>query len=526
MGMGTPILRGRNSVAGGLLSVFILMAVTLPADACQFARHWSCGDEASPLYAAIVVDANSGSVLQATNADELRRPASLAKIMTLYLLFERLKTGKLKLHTALNVSEHAAAQAPTRLGLKPDETIMVEDAIKALVTKSANDIAVVIAEAIAGSERDFAELMTRKAQALGMSRTIYRNASGLPDDEQVTTARDQALLGRAIQERFPRYYHYFGTQYFSYHGLPMRNHNQLLGRVDGVDGIKTGYTQVSGFNLVASVRRNDRHIASVVLGGASADERDTKMRSLIEQFITTASTQHTAPAIGDVLSGRGSPDAPATYAVASYLRTMPLPAPVNPMQLHPTADPALAAKPQGDAGEISPIPISPPASGPSAAVTLKPQERIQKTPAANTTVPNTNTVFAGTIPRQAVVAAISEPNPDLLREEVGETGARTPIQTLTPAAAPTKAETLRSGSIIQVGAFESEQEARQKLSEVHAKWDRFLANADGFVEAVSRSNKTFYRARFAGFKKGEAEAVCRQLKPNNIDCMTVRKSQE
>src|SRR5262249_47438059 len=154
----------------------------------------------------------------------------------------------------------AAIQAPTRLGMSPGETIIVEDAIKAVVTKSANDVAVVIAEAVGGNEHDFAERMTHKARTLGMSRTSYRNASGLPDNEQVTTARDQAQLGRAIQQRFPRYYRYFGTQYFTYHELPMRNQNRLLGRIDGIDGIKSGYTQTSGFNLVASVRRNNRHI--------------------------------------------------------------------------------------------------------------------------------------------------------------------------------------------------------------------------------------------------------------------------
>jgi D-alanyl-D-alanine carboxypeptidase len=180
-----------------------------------------------PPYAAIVLDVNSGKVLHSANADELRHPASLTKIMTLYLLFERLESGKLKLDTPLPVSEHASIHAPTKLGLKPDQTIQVEDAIGGLVTKSANDAAVVVAEAIAGDEHEFAELMTRKAHALGMSRTVYRNASGLPNDEQVTTARDQATLGRAIQERFPRYYRYFAMPSFTYEGHTMRNHNQL-----------------------------------------------------------------------------------------------------------------------------------------------------------------------------------------------------------------------------------------------------------------------------------------------------------
>src|SRR5438034_11646080 len=196
----------------------------------------------SPQFSSIIVDGNSGATLSANNPDGSRHPASLTKIMTLYLLFERLDAGKMKLDTEMEVSEHASEQAPTKLGLKPGQTLKVEDAIKGLVTRSANDAAVVIAEAIAGDETEFAKLMTRKARALGMSKTVYRNASGLPDDNQVTTARDQSTLGRAIQDRFPRYYRYFSTTAFNYHGHSIRNHNRLLGKVEGGDGIKTGYT--------------------------------------------------------------------------------------------------------------------------------------------------------------------------------------------------------------------------------------------------------------------------------------------
>src|ERR1700678_2691273 len=317
----SPTLRARHGLAVGLLGALALTAFAAgPADARHAARHAEHSDSgkhaehtasAGPPYAAIVVDANTGAVLHAANPDEPRHPASLTKIMTLYLLFERLDAGKLRLDTPLAVSEHASDQAPTKLGLKPDQTIVVEDAIRGLVTKSANDAAVVIAEAIGGDEHDFAEMMTHKAHALGMSRTVYRNASGLPNDEQITTARDQALLGRLIQERFPRYYTYFATPSFTYLGMSMRNHNQLLGRVEGVDGIKTGYTQASGYNLVASVRRNNRHIVSVVLGGASAGARDARMRSLIEQYIVVASTQKNATAIAEAASAKDTRTADA-----------------------------------------------------------------------------------------------------------------------------------------------------------------------------------------------------------------------
>jgi D-alanyl-D-alanine carboxypeptidase len=253
------------------------------------------GPNYHPPYADIVVDDKSGLVLHEVSADEPRHPASLTKIMTLYLLFEQLEAGKLSLDTELPISTRAALQNPTKLGLKPNQTIKVEDAIKGLVTKSANDAAVVVAEAIGGSEEDFAKLMTAKAGALGMLGTTYVNASGLPAEAQITTARDQAILGRAIQHRFPVYYQYFATPSFRYKGAEMRNHNNLLGQVKGVDGIKTGYTEASGYNLTSSVRRDEKHIVAVVLGGTSNGARDARMRQLIEAHILQASTQRTAP---------------------------------------------------------------------------------------------------------------------------------------------------------------------------------------------------------------------------------------
>src|ERR1700716_3774412 len=251
----------------------------------------------NPAFSSIIVDGNSGATLSANNPDASRHPASLTKIMTLYLLFERLDAGTMKLDTAMDVSEHASEQAPTKLGLRPGQSIAVEDAIKGLVTRSANDAAVVIAEAIAGDEGDFAKLMTRKARALGRTRTVYRNASGLPDDEQVTTARDQSTLGRAIQDRFPRYYRYFSTMAFNYRGHSIRNHNRLLGNVEGVDGIKTGYTRASGFNLVTSMRRGNRHLVGVVLGGRSGGSRDATMRNLLAENLEKAATKRTVAAI-------------------------------------------------------------------------------------------------------------------------------------------------------------------------------------------------------------------------------------
>ncbi|MDO8534032.1 MAG: D-alanyl-D-alanine carboxypeptidase family protein, partial [Xanthobacteraceae bacterium] len=247
-------------------------------------------------FSSIVVDGKTGKVLDSTKPDELRHPASLTKIMTLYLLFEEIERGRLKLDSRIRISTEAAAQAPSKLDLNPGETIEVEQAIKAIVTRSANDIAVAVAEVIAGDEESFARLMTRKARLIGMKHTLFKNASGLPDAGQVTTARDLALLGLATQDRFPTLYRYFATRSFHWRGVAIGNHNRLLDRVDGVDGIKTGYTRASGFNLVTNVKRGERHVIAVVLGGRSGAARDAIMRELIAENIRHASSgPRTAP---------------------------------------------------------------------------------------------------------------------------------------------------------------------------------------------------------------------------------------
>ena len=268
-----------------LALVFGLLAVLPDAEARRKRRPVKAY---SPPYASIVVDAKTGRVLEQTHADARRHPASITKVMTLYLLFEEMEKGRFRADTPLRVSSHARRQPPSKLGLEAGETIRVEDAILALVTKSANDVAVVVAEAVAGDEESFARRMTAKARALGMRRTVFRNASGLPDPEQVTTARDLALLGKAIQDRFPKQYAYFGTRSFTYDGWQYRNHNRLLGRVEGVDGIKTGYTRASGFNLLTSARSEGRHILTVVLGGRSARARDVKVAELVESHLPRA----------------------------------------------------------------------------------------------------------------------------------------------------------------------------------------------------------------------------------------------
>lgn len=236
----------------------------------------------SERYASIVVDADSLEVVHESFADAERYPASLTKVMTLYMVFEALKSGELRMDERLPVSRNAALQPPSKLGLKPGQTISTSDAIKALVTKSANDVAVVVAERLGGSEERFAALMTVKARMLGLSRTSFYNASGLPDERQTTTARDMAVLADAMMEDHPEYYPFFATQQFSWKGTTYRTHNSLLKDVAGVDGMKTGYTRASGFNLMTSVARDDSRFIVIVLGGKTSKARNDHVTDLIE----------------------------------------------------------------------------------------------------------------------------------------------------------------------------------------------------------------------------------------------------
>ena len=233
-------------------------------------------------YSALVVEPETGKVLYEKYANELRHPASITKIMTLYLVFEALDRGELTLNTPFSVSRNAVLRPPSRLGLTPGETIAVEDAILALVTRSANDVATVIAENMGGSESAFADMMTAKAHSLGMLDTVFQNASGLPDPDQVTTAWDMYKLGKAMITNFPRYYPYFSTLRFYYRGQSFDNHNHLMETYPGMDGIKTGFINSSGFNLVASAKRGGRRIIGVVFGGPSAVRRDRHMRDILD----------------------------------------------------------------------------------------------------------------------------------------------------------------------------------------------------------------------------------------------------
>jgi len=553
----------------------------------------------SPPFASVVIDANSGETLQATNADSQRHPASLTKIMTLYMLFEQLESGKLRLDSTLDVSEHASEQAPTKLGLRPGQTIRVEDAIKGIVTRSANDAAVVVAEAIGGSEDNFTKLMTRKARALGMSKTTYVNASGLPDDDQITTARDQSILGRAIQDRFPKYYRYFSTEVFNWRGNAIRNHNHLLGRMEGIDGIKTGYVRASGFNIVTSLRRGNRHLVGVVMGGRSGGARDATMRGLLSAHLDEASTRRTVAAITERAPAESRVADAAEDAAPPKAASRPVPEPVKVASAAPEPTPAPEVRATNTqppapltsgviASQLAPIPGSSEPMKPTPVRTVQVRTVQPKTaapapkmaaPVATSSIPvrvasaapeadtpvvsrstaATNTSFpaplpivisratpglgAGTLgptpgegPSPASTMAYADPTrgpppttlgAQAVAMESAPRQAASPAPQIVASAAPAqplnapKAVT-RSGWIIQVGALDSESEARHRLDAARESASRYLSGADPFTETFAKGSKTYYRARFAGLSQNSAEAACKTLKRADISCVTIR----
>ena len=565
----------RTSASSRTLRVCVLGLATLTAavifttdtaDARRRHRHHrhhhTVQQSYNPAFASIIVDANSGATLTATNADGLRFPASLTKIMTLYLLFERLDAGKISLNTEMPVSAHASSQAPTKLGLRPGQTIRVEDAIKGLVTRSANDAAVVIAEFIGGDEDDFAKMMTRKARALGMTRTVYRNASGLPNDDQVTTARDQSTLGRAIQDRFPRYYRYFATASFNYRGHNIRNHNHLLGKVEGVDGIKTGYTRASGFNLVTNLRRGNRHLVGVVMGGRSYRSRDAIMRNLLAENLEKASGRRTVAAITERNSSEANaaaaedaaqsrPAAPVQVHGAIQVATAEAPPPLPPTRAIAAAAPAPKAPVEPapltngviQSKAIATIPGSTEPMKPVRVKTVQVRSGSVKVasagPTALVTVPNDADISGSVSSRELPVqppnhgtgkgllgvlpaSSMTAPAERHVQQAAVDTSSRTAPQAVQSHGA-VKPVATHTGWIVQVGALESESQARQRLEAARDHANGMLGKADPFTETVvTRGDKKLYRARFAGLERDQAEAVCKRLKRSDISCITLR----
>lgn len=489
----------------------VTVAAAGPAEARR--RSVAKGGGYNPPYAAMVVDAKTGRVLHATNEDALRHPASVTKVMTLYLLFEQIERGRFRLDSPLKVSAFAARQAPSKIGFRPGDTIEVEDAIKALVTKSANDVAVTVAENVAGSESEFADQMTRKARQLGMSRTVFKNASGLPDVGQVTTARDLVILGRALQDRFPRYYPYFSTANFVYEGRSYRNHNRLLGKVEGMDGIKTGYTRMSGFNLLTSVKADGRHLVAVVLGGRSAGARDAQMASLLNANLDRAyAGARTAPAVNelptlvadrDSKAKQAEDDVPATTAAVAAR-------PAAPRQLDPAAARPVVASAAG-------VATATPASAAPAPTLPGMRWTVGAAPAAK---PEAEPTRVAKVEPARTEAVRSDARPGVTRIEPK-------VETRSEAKAEAKSEhravprSALSGWVIQLGATDDEAKAREILSRAKTQ-NRSLSKADAFTEKVSKGGSTLYRARFSGFDAEDAQSACKALKRSGFACFAIR----
>ncbi|MBS7540877.1 SPOR domain-containing protein [Ancylobacter lacus] len=515
-------------------------------------------------YSEIVVDANTGRVLREQAADELRHPASVTKVMTLYLLFEQVSAGKLRMDSELTVSRYAAAQQPSKLGVKPGSTITVEDAIKALITRSANDVAVVIAENIAGDTATFGTMMTRKARALGMSRSVFVNPNGLPDPRQVTTARDLSILARAIQERFPRYYPMFATRTFYYKGTPIGNHNRLLGKIEGVDGIKTGYTAASGFNLMTNVRRDGRHLVAVVLGGRTAASRDQQMAALLTTYLPVAyaGRQVVAPVAENAAAAASAP------TIARATAPAPLPEPAVAELNEDEAEMTTAALPEEAPATTRVAAVPAPAPAPAAApqqqapaatrimyVAPSAPQEVAAAPAAGSVAPIVPTpVKTIAVPRpSAPVASISgqpgtlgtltfaaasmggstapAPRPTTRPVQVASAGPVTlPAQPApaAPAAPPPTSKTTakaaaRSGWGIQIGAFGSEEDARAHMAKAKSIGGAALRQAEPFTEVARKGSSTIVRARFAGFDaQAAAQNACKALKRGDFACMVFR----
>jgi D-alanyl-D-alanine carboxypeptidase (penicillin-binding protein 5/6) len=457
-----------------------------------------------PKYAAIVIDAKTGEVLFQEAPDDHRYPASITKIMTMYLAFEALKEGRLSLSDRLVVSPHAAAMAPSKLGLRQGQTIAVADAMSAIAVKSANDMAVALAERLGGTESHFAEMMTVKAKQLGMNNTQFVNASGLPDNRQLTTARDIAILSRAVLRDFPQDYAFFGKREFVWRGQTIANHNHLLGAMPGVDGIKTGFTSASGFNLAASAVRDNRRLIAVVMGGSSTAARDNHVQDLLEagftvlrkrelgQTTTIAQNLREPPPIG-VLDRPPVEEGDGEQAGVHILVDGKAPAPVSAAA--EAATPACLRAHRGRRHAHCVVVAAAPA--PKAGPPAKPEP----------------------VPGPTLAAA----NPPLPKPQVAPAQMaqiRAEATKATPAKAPERqAAAAKGGWAVQLGAYKTPGLARDQLARMYKAFAKALAPSQGRVEQASGT----YRVRFAGLSANQAKDACASIMARGQDCMMLRQ---
>jgi D-alanyl-D-alanine carboxypeptidase len=540
-----------------LLASAVLLFTAREADARR--RYYR--ERYTPAAAAMAIDVNTGRILYSKNANEPRYPASLTKVMTLYLLFDALRDGKLTMRTELKVSAAAAAQSPTKLGLSEGAKIAVADAIGAIVTKSANDMAVSIAEAIAGSEEEFARLMTQKARTIGMLNTTFRNASGLPDPDQKTTAQDLIILGKSMLADHPERCKVFATKYFQYNGQVFQNHNTLLFSYAGMEGMKTGYTSSSGFNLIATAKRGDKRVLAVVLGSQSAGSRNATMRTILDgswpQAFTQVAARKIAIQVAAIQPETVKHDHPEMLAKRQIVQVKPVGAAALSRKPDRTSISILIASIESGLVTKPRLHISSePAAVASDMATDEPEEKagVSSRSLAYASPPPRDIARNETLVAQALPARIqnisvhykSEGQPDVMPlAAISLDGApepppvkpaqviRTvekeeakPPQTLSAATIAVSREMDQPGPFhVQVGAFEDKAEAQQRLESAKQALGEALAKAHPeFIMPVSLpTGVTMFRARLSRFAdEAQAKSACIRLKSSGIDCWDMR----
>ena len=531
--------RRRLARAASALGAVAAGAGALMAPAASLAQ----GLFAQPKYAAIVEDANTGEVLYTMRADALRHPASITKIMTLYLTFEALSTGRLRMGDVVTISPHAYSMMPSKVSTHPGEQLTVAEAIPAMTVHSANDVAVAMAERLSGSESRFAELMTERARELGMTSTTFVNASGLPPDgEQITTARDMAILSRAVMRDYPQYYHFFGLKSITYRGKLLMNHNHLVAKMPGVDGMKTGYTSLAGFNLVASGVRDGHRLIVVVLGGPSVAARDENVEELLDAGYTVLRDRSLGQRVR-LASLIASPDdmsGPVTRApvemgsadqqnlqveVAPQLRTLPTMSAATAM-VAPPPEPDAAREVAQDASATD-CPRAEHARGRRArrraaaacarlaktAPSVKPV--VEAKPAAEAKADDAKPCTARERRRHPAACEARARAEKTETASLSKTEAAKNEAAKHEAAKPTPAKTAaaaKGGYMIQVGAYRSHALAQGQVSKLSS-----LVAGSGQVEQAGGN----YRARFRGLSQDQAKSACKTLSAKGQACMVM-----
>ncbi len=503
-GMGKPRATG-GVVRFALLALFAALA----------AGFFTVPSFANPKFAAVTVDARTGKLLFASGADNIRHPASLTKIMTLYIIFQELERGRLTLNSPIKFSARAAGMAPSKLGVRAGGTITVETAIRALVVKSANDVAAAVAENISGSEKAFAQRMTRTARELGMSKTTFLNASGLPNPKQITTARDMATLGLRVMRDFPQYYSYFRTQSFVFAGRTIRGHNRLLGSYEGTDGIKTGYINASGFNLVSSVRRGEKRLVGVVMGGRSGASRDAYMKSMLTKYFPQATNGKTIAAYAGSSKGAIAvaetpvAEQPAETAQAKQVERKEAAAKrLKKNKNQADKSQAASAEPQTQApseqGDIEDGSLAdlaaqatqqPEASAPSAVATEtaaavpQPEPEVQVVPQP--------TPEAGSVPFQ-----VKTPE-----EQLAD---KAQVASITPPA--------DAAWSIVLGDYATKNDAQAVLQLLRKRAPEAVNGHTAQTVMIEKNGQVTYRARFVGFDEPAAATACKSIRRQNTPC--------